>query len=509
MENTTAVIHGEFVQMTERELLDNHQDDIIAHELFHHWFGDLVTCESWANLPLNESFATYGEYIWREKWLGRLEADMHLEEDLQNYLRESRVKQKDMIRFDYVDKEEMFDNHSYAKGGRILHMLRYYLGDEAFYKGLQKYLVDNAYNTVEIHQLRLAMEEVSGEDLNWFFNQWFLASGHPILAVDYKYNQTTQQQTVTIEQIQDQSTTPLYKLPFYIDIYENGQTKRHAVTMTEQKQDFVFDVESKPINVIVDAEHVLLAEIFEEKSDEWWLEQMHAPLYMDIVFALRNIEEKDNAILHALNSNSWPVQLLGIEEAISLKNKEEFSGIIEQLARYNDNTSVRALAISFLAKLESKAEHEALFESASAQQSLYVAGAGLEALASVNSEKALGLAKNLEEDLPGAVSRLYAKYGGLDKMEYLKNNLQNTNGYSKYYASINYVSFLKNQELGVLLEGVPALESSLEDSKSWMQRVKTYLYNDLVASIKTSLKTEKDKALKEKGKATIERLSQE
>ena len=108
------------------------------------------------------------------KGLVRMEADMHLDADLNNYLRESKSKKVDMIRFDYSDKEDMFDSHSYAKGGRILHMLRHYLGDDAFYNGLKKYLNDNAYKAVEIHQLRIAMEEVSGEDLNWFFNQWFL-----------------------------------------------------------------------------------------------------------------------------------------------------------------------------------------------------------------------------------------------------------------------------------------------------------------------------------------------
>lgn len=508
MENTTAVIHGEFVQMTDRELVDRHEDDIIAHELFHHWFGNLVTCESWANLPLNESFATYGEYIWREKWLGRLGADMHLENDLQNYLNESRVEQKDMIRFNYEDKEDMFDSHSYAKGGRILHMLRYHLGDDAFYSGLQKYLKDNAFNTVEIHQLRLAMEEVSGEDLNWFFNQWFLASGHPILAVDYKYNEAKKQQTVIIEQIQDQGTTPVYKLPFNIDVYEEGQTKRHAVTMTESKHEFVFDVNSKPINVIVDSEHVLLAEIFEEKPDDWWIEQMRAPLYMDMVFALRNVSEKgkENAILHALNNNNWPIQLAGIEEAESLKNKEDLSGIIEQQAKHNTNTEVRSQAILFLSELENNSEYEELFEASINKKSLYVAGAGLKGLSVLNSEKALELATSLEKDLPRVVSSLYSEYGGLDKMDYLKNQLLGSSGYKQYYASMYYSSFLKRQDLKVLLDSIPALESSLENAQSWMKRVKTYLYNDLKKAIDTKLKTEKDKELKEKGKATIDRL---
>jgi len=508
MENTTAVIHGEFVQMTERELIDRHEDDIIAHELFHHWFGDLVTCESWANLPLNESFATYGEYIWREKWLGRLEADMHLEKDLQNYLRESRVEQHDMIWFDYEDKEDMFDNHSYAKGGRILHMLRYYLGEDAFYSGLQKYLKDNAFNTVEIHQLRLAMEEVSGEDLNWFFNQWFLASGHPLLVVDYKYNEAKKQQTVSIEQIQDQATTPVYKLPFAIDVYEEGKTKRHDVIMTESKHEFVFDVDSKPINVIVDSEHVLLAEIFDEKPDEWWLEQMHAPLYMDMVFALKNIgkKEKKNAIFHALNNSNWPIQLMGVKEASKLENKDDLIGIMEQQAKFNPNTEVRSQALIFLSELEEKSEFEALFESSVAEKSLYVAGAGLKGLAKVNVEKSLELAKDLEKDLPKVVSGIYAQHGGIDKMDFLKNNLLNTSGYNQYYASVNYVSFLKNQDLSVLVDGVPALESSLKDAKSWMVRVKTYLYNDLKTAIESKLKSEKNKEVVAEGKQTIERL---
>ena len=109
-----------------------------------------------------------------------------------------------MIRFDYSDKEDMFDSHSYAKGGRILHMLRHYLGDDAFYNGLKKYLNDNAYKAVEIHQLRIAMEEVSGEDLNWFFNQWFLDSGHPsfVLATYHQFFHQKSQLTTYVQRQQ-------------------------------------------------------------------------------------------------------------------------------------------------------------------------------------------------------------------------------------------------------------------------------------------------------------------
>ena len=134
----------------------------------------------------------------------------------------------------------MFDSHSYAKGGRVLHMLRYYLGDEAFYEGLQKYLKDNAFSTVEIHQLRLAMEEVSGEDLNWFFNQWFSASGHPILAFSYDYNNQQNELVLTIEQLQDLSTTPSYKLYIDIDITIDGKIERHPVIIQNGERELSF-----------------------------------------------------------------------------------------------------------------------------------------------------------------------------------------------------------------------------------------------------------------------------
>jgi len=508
MENTTAVIHGEFVQMTDRELLDDHQDDIIAHELFHHWFGDLVTCESWANLPLNESFATYGEYIWREKGFGRMEADMHLDADLKSYLRESQRKEVDMIRFDYIDKEDMFDSHSYAKGGRILHMLRHYLGDDAFYNGLKKYLNDNAYNSVEIHQLRIAMEAVSGEDLNWFFNQWFLASGHPMLEIDYDYNNNKKQQVINIEQIQDQSNTNIYKLPFAIDIYVDGKAKRYLAEMTQKKQQFVFNVSKEPSNIIFDAEHMLLAEIFDEKSDESWLEQMYSPLYMDSKIALENISDKNGsqAVIQALNSNFWGIRLIGVRKAAKLKNKDGFLSIIVQIAQNEENTKVKSAALRLLANLDKKDEYKLLFESAIKEESLLVSGSGLSSLAKVDTEKALKLAPKFENDLSEVVNKIYANYGGPEKASYFQNLFLGASGYDLYYLTADYTKFLKNQDLSIILDGITVLEKVNEDAKSWMVRVSQYYLKDIKSTINELYKTEKNKELKKKAYKTLERI---
>ena len=508
MENTTAVIHGEFVQMTDREMLDDHEDDIIAHELFHHWFGDLVTCESWANLPLNESFATYGEYIWREKGFGRMEADMHLDADLNSYLRESQRKQVDMIRFDYLDKEDMFDNHSYAKGGRVLHMLRYYLGDDAFYNGLKKYLNNNAFSTVEIHQLRIAMEEVCGEDLNWFFNQWFLASGHPLLVIDYEYDAEKKQQIVKLEQIQDQSTTPIHRLSFYIDVYENGEPKRHLVEMNKPQQDYYFDVEEEPSNVIVDAEHVLLAEIFDDKPDQWWLEQMHAPLYMDSKIALENISEKSTvqAVQHALNHNFWGIRLLGIDKAKNVQDINDVLGLIEQQAKDPYSTKVQSAALELLADQENNLEYTSLFESAVKEKSLLMAGAGLYGLTQVDVPQALNIAPSLEKELPYKVASLYSEFGGADKNIFFEEMLNTTSNYDLYYASAYYVSFLKNQDLSLLLDGVLSLEKALENPTSWMVRVSKYRFSELKDAIQSMLKNEKNKELKLRAEETLIRI---
>ncbi|MDW8288725.1 MAG: M1 family metallopeptidase, partial [Flammeovirgaceae bacterium] len=207
MENTSVSIFMEQLQVDKRSLLDHHWDAIIAHELFHHWFGNLVTCESWANLPLNESFANYSEYLWLEYKYGVDEADLHWQGELEQYLNESIRKQEPLIRYYYRDKEDMFDSHSYAKGGLILHYLRKIVGEEAFRESLQLYLKQNAFKKAEIHQLRLAFEEVTGEDLNWFFDQWFLKPGHPDIFLSEQYENGVV--SLTVRQRQDLQRTPL------------------------------------------------------------------------------------------------------------------------------------------------------------------------------------------------------------------------------------------------------------------------------------------------------------
>ena len=248
MENTTASIFMEELLLDEREALDSEWDYIIAHELFHQWFGDLVTAESWSNLTLNEAFANYSEYLWNEKRYGQDQADLKLVVEKEGYLAEADAEPKELIRFNYADAEDLFDAHSYNKGGLVLHMLRRELGDAAFFKGLNLYLTQHAFQAVEAHDLRLAMERVSGRDLNWFFNQWFFAKGHPELKVEVDYSKP-ENLLLRFSQLQDLNETPVFQLPITISWYEGEVRKTKTVQVTKAEQELVLE-NGSPVSLV-------------------------------------------------------------------------------------------------------------------------------------------------------------------------------------------------------------------------------------------------------------------
>jgi aminopeptidase N len=357
MENTSASVFYDGLNMTEGEHIDQNQDDIIAHELFHHWFGDLVTAESWSNLPLNESFATYGEYLWHEYKNGRDQADFKGLNDLNSYLKSGNKKRVDLIRFDYADREHMFDEVSYQKGGLILHMLRKTVGDEAFFKSLNTYLSRYAFKSAEIHDLRLIFEEISGRDLNWFFNQWFFASGHPSLSIKNRYNADKKEVSISIEQVQDLSEMPLFQLPIAIDIYVNGVVERKEIVLNKQSQSFVFPVSASPNLVNIDAERYLLAEFFEEKTvPQYAFQYNHAPLFMDRMEAVSTLlRTKDDdlskrTLIKAIDDKHWAIRSIALEVIPHLSSQERASVYekIKKLALEDTFPQVRALAVEIL-----------------------------------------------------------------------------------------------------------------------------------------------------------------
>jgi len=455
MENTTGVIFGDFVQKTERELIDNHNDGIVAHEMFHHWFGDYVTCESWANLTMNEGFANYSEYLWFEHKYGREEADRHRRNEMNGYL--SSVEQSGahpLIYWGYDNKEDMFDAHSYNKGGLVLHMLRNLVGDEAFFAGLEKYLKDNALTSVEAHDLRLAFEEVTGQDLKWFFDQWFFASGHPQLKVSYDLQPN--QVAVTVEQTQNPDAFPaIFILPFAIDIYTaDGKSTRHDVVLENRKQTFNLKTNGQSALVNFDADRILLAEVDETQSAEDYIFQYkNAPLYADKYEALSNLAEVETSaaktvFAKALTDSFWEIRGLAIRSAD--KADPVVITKLKSIAQSDVNSKVRAAALSTLGSTGNKAFQPLLEKAAKTEKAYSAIAAALGGLAEVDKDAALKMAVPLEKEtnteILNALGEVYSKAGAVDKLSFYEKHWNDLDIYATFALFENYYSLLKQSD---------------------------------------------------------------
>ena len=431
MENSGAVVFGDFVYKTKRELIDGNDESTIAHELFHHWFGDLVTCESWSNLPLNESFANYSQYLWDEFEYGVDEADYRAEEEADGYY--SRQEYKDLIRFKYNDKEEMFDEHSYNKGGRILHMLRNYLGDEAFFAGLNRYLTSNAYKSAEIHDLRLAMEDVSGEDLNWFFNQWLLSKGHPILFTEQVVDAENHTVTLKVNQAQNFGD---FKIPVDVAVWDADGKHVYPIIIESNTQEFSFPFTGKIENVHLDDQQMLLAKVYEEKPIEQMVHQYYnADRYRSKATALKrisksNIPDKMNIMLNAAKAPFWGlrVEALNYLKAMEeITDKNALKNVLLSTLQKDNKSAVRKSAVVLLAKIDKQEAIKTVRGVLLRDSSLAVLEAAMNSLKEIDTAQALSIARELstskEIELRVSAAEIMGEFGSSQDLPFLEKNI--------------------------------------------------------------------------------------
>ena len=470
MENTSAVIFGDFVYRTDRELLDKNSDPIVAHELFHHWFGDLVTCESWANLPLNESFANYSQYLWDEYRYGLDVADYGNEEETGEYLETYEAGENhELIWYYYNNDEEMFDKHSYNKGGRILHMLRNYLGDEAFFAGLRNYLQTNKFKAAEIHHLRLAFEEVTGQDLQWFFNQWFLSAGIPELTVDQYISIANKEVVVTVNQIQDLQLTPLYRLPVKIAVWDDAGEHIYKVEIDEKEEKFIFPSNGKVQLVLFDYDQALLAKVSESKPTEQFIAQYYlGKKYISRKLALLSGTADDTPkgqqlILDALKDPFWKMREIAIEKAAFLTEENKKNGIelIKGLLRRDENSAVRAQAVNFLAENLTPIEATiALKDHLLEELSYKVISSAIIALNQVNHEAAVEAIKMYENDQTPTIrlllANVYAADGNIEHLEFYFNLFKNNKlkGYDALSVLNSFSIYMSKQAISIQVKAL-------------------------------------------------------
>ena len=477
MENTGAVVFGDFTYKTPRELIDDNDNSTIAHELFHHWFGDLVTAESWSNLTLNESFANYSQYLWDEHRYGIDEADFNAEKEADGYFQSVESGSiHDLVWFDYENREQMFDAHSYNKGGRILHMLRNYIGDEAFFQGIKKYLTENKFKAAEFHQLRLAFEEVSGQDLNWFFNQWYLDEGHPTISIIQSLNGDSHEVELYVNQ-SGTNPTSLFKIPVQIAVYDDAGMHIHSVVMDERNEIFKFPVQGTLKSVVFDYQHMLLANIVEEKPNEQFIQQFYlGKRYADRRDALlygipeENLSlEAQQLILDALKDPFWGIRNMAIERAKLLEGEYKALATqkIKELALSDSKSAVRATAVGYLeGGLSAKELETVMLQIIHSDQSYMVLGNALGTLSQFNPSTAMAEAKKLENEpsskMKSGIAQLYAMQGKETEFAFFEKLMMGNdlNGIDALYAlnsmtlymsrqapalQVNVLKFYKNQ----------------------------------------------------------------
>jgi aminopeptidase N len=462
MENTTAVIFGDFVQMTTRELIDNGDlnESIVAHEMMHHWFGDLVTCESWANLPLNESFANYSEYLWFEHKYGRDAADYIRRNEVAGYMNQANIggDRHPLIYYGYADKEDMFDAHSYNKGGTILHMLRNHVGDEAFFASLKKYLEDNKYQAAEVHNLRMAFEKVTGEDLNWFFDQWFFTGGHPDLTITKEYDQTTRTLKVTVKQTQNYKESTIFVLPFAIDVYTSmsGEPQRTDVVMTEQEQTFSIYTGREPLWVGVDADRITLSKRKYTQSKEELIRQFKlSKRYQNRYESLKELRysQDKNAdvqqlFVEALNDPFWSIREQAIDAInIDPSNQLLINQLIE-LAKKDPRSQVRRAAMERIGSLEDAKYLDVAKNAVDKEQSYIVISAALQAIYRTNPALGTEYAERLKKEdnvsILLGIAAIFEKTGDKTHIPFYENNWQKTDNYARFTFFTSYASLLEN-----------------------------------------------------------------
>ncbi len=449
MENTTATLYGEEVQQDARQLVDeNSWESTIAHELFHQWFGNLVTCESWSNITLNESFATLGSILWAEYKYGKDAGSALNYENLNVYLSDSDNTSKNFVRFYYNDPVDVFDLVSYFKGACILNMLRNYVGDSAFFQSLNLYLTQNKFKSAEAQDLRLAFEEVTGEDLNWFWNQWYYGNGHPKLDISYDYNAANKTTKVFIRQTQ---ADKLFRLPIAIDVYESNNKKRYKVWAEHRADTFSFAINVKPDLINVDGDKILLCEKTDHKTlDEFIYQYNVAGLYTDrmeaIEFASNNQTDAKGLdfLKTAAKDKSQRLRLLTLDK-LDINNdtvKRSVETLVTHLAENDPHPLVKARAIQFLGGYK-KAEYKSLFMKAVKDSSYSIAGNALEALGEIDSVTAINEAKILSaQPAKGALMYALIKFSDESKFDSLAAKFDKASLYSKFNMFQSFSDFL-------------------------------------------------------------------
>lgn len=395
-ESTSATVVGDGTIHDAKADPDFPSDGLVAHELAHQWWGDLVTMRDWSETWLNESFATYFEYVYSRHARGDDEGALDLQGKIDAYLREAHTRYERPIVFRRWEfPNDNFDRHTYQKGAAVLHMLDWVLGHEAFLRALSHFLREHAYQPVDTHDLEIAITESTGQALGWFFDEWVYKAGHPVFDVNYSWDPASHVVHLDVAQVQHTSEwVPIFQMPVIIRITTATDTRDHRVQIREPKQRFDFESREKPLLVRFDQGNHLLKEITFQKPTEELVFQLQHDDVIGRVWAAEQLSQHlaDAQAAAALRQSAeedpfWAVRKKALEALAPSLGAVDVSFLKKQAL--DPKSDVRAAALTALGSLHDRSLGSFLQERYAADASYVAQAAALRATGACGDSSAI------------------------------------------------------------------------------------------------------------------------
>ncbi len=247
MENVSATTLAETSLLDKRASLDADADGLLAHELAHQWFGDLLTCRDWSHGWLNEGFATYFEALFTEHNKGIDEFRYELYQNAQIYMSEDSARyRRPIVDNVYHEPIDLFDRHLYEKGSLVLHMIRTVLGDGLWWKAIRYYVNKHKSTNVTTPDLQRAIEAATGRNIDWLFDEYVYRGGHPAFKLAFEWDEKARQAKLNVAQTQDEKDSSVFRMPVDIDFTVDGKKHAFKVEIREKAHNFYFALPGKP-----------------------------------------------------------------------------------------------------------------------------------------------------------------------------------------------------------------------------------------------------------------------
>ncbi|NJK36555.1 MAG: M1 family metallopeptidase [Oscillatoriales cyanobacterium RM2_1_1] len=405
MENTSTTLLTERCLLDEKAAYDNRNaESLVAHELAHQWFGDLVVIKHWSHAWIKEGMATYSEVLWTEQKYGVAEAAYYRLGEARNYFSEDSSRyRRPIVTHVYREAIELYDRHLYEKGACVYHMIRTELGDELFTKAIHTFVQNHAHQTVETTDLLRAIEQATGRNLLFLFDQYVYRGGHPDYKVSYSWDGDSKLAKITVEQKQSKDSEKVseqqlfdLKIPIgfgYISEAKDpnktvqvesksdlkskfvseslvseplvSESKVVTVRVHQKDQSFYFPLEKKPDFISFDAgNHTLKTvtlsyPIAELKAQLKFDPDPLARIYAAHALAKKGGLDATKALTGSLSQEPfWGVRVEVVKQLVKLKLNQAFDALV--IGLNDEHPRVRRATVEALAKVKTPRTYELL-----------------------------------------------------------------------------------------------------------------------------------------------------